>query len=686
MGRALNNIRISIRILIACAIPVLALLWYAGAAVIDKNTMSHRIDDFEQLVILATKSTGIVHELQKERGIVGVFVGSQGAQFSDELKAQRQAVEAPLRAMQESAAAIPSATLSPDLAEQLGRAMGQLAMLSSKRGEIDRLSLAANDATGYYTQTITELLKLVPLMAQVSPSVDDAVAITAYSSYLQAKEMAGRERAAGTVGLAAGKLDLQQLRRFQEANAVQGTFLKVFAAFAKPEHRAFVEATVTGPVVAEVDRMRAIAVNSYTSGSIGDITASGWFRAATARIDLMKKVEDYLTADVLAVTSKTQAEANAARTATLLAVIAVLVIVGAGGIATGRSITVPVGHLAEVMARLANGDNMIEIDGCDRADEIGGMSRAVAVFKDNALRIGRLQREQEDQKAQAIIEQKRMLNEMADSFESSVKGVVQSVASAAAEMHATAENMQTTADRTSTQAITVAAAAEQASANVQTVAAAAEELASSVSEVGRQVSTSTRIAQAAVAEARRTDEMVRGLMVSAQKIGEVVSLINDIAGQTNLLALNATIEAARAGEAGKGFAVVANEVKNLANQTARATGDISTQVSQVQACTADAVEAIRQIGKTIDDMNDIAVSIAATVDEQGMATQEIARSVHQASTGTQDVSVNIGHVTEAASETGTAAGDVLGAADELSRQSEFLRQEVDNFVVRVRNG
>ncbi len=273
---------------------------------------------------------------------------------------------------------------------------------------------------------------------------------------------------------------------------------------------------------------------------------------------------------------------------------------------------------------------------------------------------------------------------MAEKFEENVKGVVESVSAASTEMQATAESMASTAEETSSQASVVAAAAEQANANVATVAAAAEELSKSIEEIGRQVVESTNISTKAVEEAQRTNETVQGLAAAAQKIGDVVDLINDIASQTNLLALNATIEAARAGEAGKGFAVVASEVKSLANQTAKATEEIASQISAMQSETADAVGAIKGIGETITQLSEIATSNAAGVEEQEAATQEIARNVQEASQGTKEVTSNIAGVTEAASNTGQAAQNVLEAAGDLSKQMESLRTDVDAFLVEVR--
>jgi methyl-accepting chemotaxis protein len=349
----------------------------------------------------------------------------------------------------------------------------------------------------------------------------------------------------------------------------------------------------------------------------------------------------------------------------------------------GRSIVAPVTGMTAAMTKLAGGDKTVEIPARDSKDEIGDMAKAVDIFKENMIRADQLAAEQRAEQTKK--EQRQVAIEgFIATFESGVRGSLDALASAATEMRATSQSMSATAEETSAQATTVAAAAEQASANVQTVAAATEELSSSVAEIGRQVTQSTKIAGQAVEEAGRTNVTVQGLSAAAQKIGDVVKLISDIASQTNLLALNATIEAARAGDAGKGFAVVASEVKSLANQTAKATEEISAQVAAMQGATSGAVEAIQSIGGTIGSINEIATTIASAVEEQGAATQEIARNVQEAAQGTGQVSSNIVGVNQAAGETGAAASQVLVAAEELGKQAETLRADVGSFLANIR--
>jgi len=343
----------------------------------------------------------------------------------------------------------------------------------------------------------------------------------------------------------------------------------------------------------------------------------------------------------------------------------------------------PLGGMAGQMERLAKGDLEIDIEGAIRRDEIGVLARSLEVFKRNAVERARLVAEQQAEQAQK--ERRQMLIEAhITGFEGSVRSSLDMLAAAATEMRATSQSMSAIAEETSRQATAVAAGSEEASANVETVAAATEELSSSVTEISRQVSQSASIASQAVEEANRTNDTVQGLSEAAIKIGDVVKLISNIAAQTNLLALNATIEAARAGEAGKGFAVVASEVKNLATQTAQATEDISSQVASIQQVSGETVQAIQGIAGTIGTMNEIASAIAAAVEEQGAATQEIARNVQGAALGTSQVSSSILGVNEAAAQTGSASEQVFTAADELSKQAEILRADVDNFLAKIR--
>ena len=367
-----------------------------------------------------------------------------------------------------------------------------------------------------------------------------------------------------------------------------------------------------------------------------------------------------------------------------LATLIIAVISGSIAWMIGRSISRPLGQLGARMRALADGALEEDIPGVGRRDEVGAMAETVQIFKDNAVRIRGLEKIEADTQQRAAAERRAAMESLASDFERSVNGIVRSVSTAAAGMQTTAQSMTATASDASARAATVGAASESASNNVGTVAAAAEELSSSVAEISRQVTRSSEIATRAVGDAERTNATVQVLSTGAEKIGEVVKLIHSIAAQTNLLALNATIEAARAGESGRGFAVVASEVKALANQTAKATEEISAQVAAMQASTSDAVAAITGITETISQMSEITVSISCAIDQQGGATREIARNIQSVAAGSTEISGHIGGVTKAAAATGSAASDVLANARELDNQSGMLRSAVDGFLAKVR--
>ena len=407
------------------------------------------------------------------------------------------------------------------------------------------------------------------------------------------------------------------------------------------------------------------------------------------------------------------APVDAMRNKMILGTLAGLVLLGILGLIVGRKFSNPITVITKTLVDLRGGDLNVKVPFTDRMDEIGQMARTISIFRDNMRENKRLQEEQEELRAQqekerlereaaerraeeerhrleerqqqeANEQRRKLLHELAQRFESTVKGVVDTVGEAATGIQQNATQMVRTADETASQTSAASRASDVASSNVQAVAGATEQLSASITEISGQVTQAADISNKAVRDAEKTNAEVRSLVDAANKVGEVVQLISDIANQTNLLALNATIEAARAGEAGKGFAVVASEVKNLASQTAKATEEISTQISGIQNATTGAAGAIQSIGETIAQINGIATAIAGAVEEQSAATTEISQSVNQAASGTQEVNQNISAVQAAAAETGRVSSDVLKAAEHLNQTSDTLRQEVDRFLNEIR--
>lgn len=361
----------------------------------------------------------------------------------------------------------------------------------------------------------------------------------------------------------------------------------------------------------------------------------------------------------------------------------VFTIIGAGIVGVGMGVIKPIMQMTRAMKQLADGDLDCTIPGVHRSDEIGAMGGAVLVFKENMVRAKELAANEAAAVAERVARAARV-GDLAQNFDTSVSAMLDSFSAASTELQTTLASMRSMAEQTTRQATEVASVAQETSSNVQTVAAASEELASSVTEIGRQVGQSEKVAQNAVNEAERTNTTIQSLFSQASTIGDVIKLINEIASQTNLLALNATIEAARAGDAGKGFAVVASEVKSLAEQTARATDQISAQIASIQTSSTDAVTAVQSISGIIGEINSIASAITSSVQEQSIATQEIARNIQRASIGTNGISENIAGVQTIAGNTGAATEQVIAASRELAEQSEAMRARVATFLADIK--
>jgi methyl-accepting chemotaxis protein len=424
----------------------------------------------------------------------------------------------------------------------------------------------------------------------------------------------------------------------------------------------------------------ALATGTADDAAKAYEAASSHYRAHRVIIDdIVKKTTE----------ANAATEAYAATTVSTLslamwivsALVALVIFVGL--LAMVRRVVRPIGEMTSAMEKLAGGDLTVSIPS-GRHDEIGAMAQAVQVFKDNAIRVRDIEAGEASQRARAEQERKAQFARVADEFEATIGSVVESVSSVSADIETAACTLAESARSTRTLSEGVAVASEQSSKSVSCAAAASEEMAATVSEIGRQVEEANRIAKAAVGQAQRTNELVTALSGSAGRIGEVVKMITAVAEQTNLLALNATIEAARAGDAGRGFAVVASEVKALSAQTAKATDEIGSQISQMQAATDDSVAAIREISSTITRVSEISATIAAAVEEQSAATQEIARSVQLAANGSDEVLASVNQVSRGTVETGSAADKVHDASEVLSSETERLTEAVRHFAATIR--
>ena len=668
---------IRLRAALIALVPMVGFFLVSFANLADHYTIVGAMQQVEAQARLVTQVSALVHELQKERGASALHLGSGGKEFGAEVTNQRRLTDQRATELRQGVAAVGTAAAG-DMTD-----LATLAGMADLRTGVSSQSLKVAQAFGAYTKLISGLLAAADGMAKTTGSDAVAALLIPYVDFLQGKERAGQERALGSALFSSATYTPELHRTYLSVVAQQELFFERFRAHAAAESVAAFDRAMRSDAARGALELRGILVDLAATRDFKGTPARTWFAASTARIDQMKTVEDAM-ADGIAAAAATTGQAAWTDLLTEAAFIGglLLVTVLVSGVII-RSITGPLSCLAVVTGRLAAGHVDEQVPSTGRADEIGAVARAVAVFKEHQLEMLQLREAQSRQREDAEADRHRRMLDLAAGLESKVQSVVQQVCAGADHIITTAEHMGAKINTASSRSLNMADLAMRTATSVSTAAA---ELSRSIAEINRKVASSTSIADRAVAEAGRVDGQVMSLSRSVQNIGEVVHLISDIAAQTNLLALNATIEAARAGESGKGFAVVANEVKALASQTARATDEISNQIGTIQAATGETVQGIRAISRIIGEISEMVANIAGDVRQQGVATEHIAHHVESVSSDAQGVQQDIQDVTASSASSFGSAIQVLWAADDLADPAHRLGRDMEDFLRTVRAG
>ena len=663
---SLDRLKLKTRILLLPLIPALALLITGVGMLAEQRDQAQRTERITYLTDLAPTLSGVIHELQRERGNSAGFLGSQGV-FTDRLAAQRPQTDAAIRRLEQALtdeALVGS--FDAALQDRLAKLATELGTLSEIRAQVDALMLPLTDMARYYTGRIRTILSIIGYMNVLTGQDQIGAQVSAYLAYLEYKERAGLERAMGANGFGAKRFQPAVHARFIKLMGEQSAYLSLFNTLADPSLAEFHTQTVSGPEIRRVDEMRSQAIESVHTGTTGDVTGGLWFDTITAKIDKQWDVEQHIAGFIREKAEVAHASARSTMWWTVAFALVLIFSTFLIAMALYRSITRPLNSLQSAMLQLAQGNLEIHISGVDRTDELGRMAQMVQIFQTNSRELVTTQAQQRESEARLVGERQRTLRETAERIEREALGAMGHVSAETAEMDRVSVDIKQTATRVSSTALEVSAEASPALASAQSVADEIGRLSDAIREISAQVQASSEVVSDALGVAGAARKIVSGLKASAHEIGEVVDLINEIADQTDLLALNATIEAARAGAEGKGFAVVAEEVKLLARQTATSTQQITARVDGIQQATETTVDTLGQMVEIIHCMERISTEINAAVHAQQISATGIEGHILEATRNSASVAQSMTALATDVSNTVQVADEVRAKATALS--------------------
>lgn len=672
------------KILFACAFPLLGLVGLSIFLTAERAITLSSLGKLTAMVELADVSSNAIHMLQPERGSQVGFITSGGSDaFRERIAVRRNLTDPEVAILRETIAGVDWSQVSEELATNLASIDARLAQLEQMRQRVSRLEVTTKENVDFYTGIIVDLIGSIDEMLKFSVDVGLSNNLTAYRSLIYAKENAGLERAHGSALFNAGEFVPRRHRIFMSKVIGQQNYLNDTRSFASEERISDLDVLEASAVGKQVAAWRAILEMLSETNDTKGVSGTDWFGVTTQRIDQMKEIEDRI-ADELRDTVeylKSNAINGLIAAASIGLFLIIVTVIWVWQVVNG--ISRPLQSLTLRMTKMSDGDLNTTVDVSATSSEVAEMVAALESFRQNLIAADSLRQSQEAEAAGR--EQRRQeLERLANGFSTQAESLLKSLEHACGEMTSASSSMQRSTMGVVDETKSARDIAEKTTADVQAVAAATEELSASVGEIGRQVGSGNTVVDRAFQYVGTASEDVENLRGRADSIGQVIVLITDIAEQTNLLALNATIEAARAGEAGKGFAVVANEVKSLANQTAKATENIRREIEEIQRATDATVTVMGQVSNSVEEVRSITAGIASAVEQQNSATQEIAVSIQGIAAGADQMSTGMQRMAGSADEASSSVESVSKTAEGLTHKADALNTEVASFINSVK--